>query len=110
MSHRKRKHPKRSRRKHAARAARLATLPPATPPATILTRAPRLLDALATALNDLDHAGLRVKFAWGGAVTDAGYVLRLPTAPRDPSAGERWQVRTPVLTEFAATEGDDLDS
>lgn len=108
MSSRKKHGSARKRRRRAKRAARLAAASLAgPPPAAVPARAPVYLGRLASALNALDRAGLKVRFAHGGAVTAAGYVLRLPS--RHGKAGEHWQVRTLALTEFTPPREDDLD-
>jgi hypothetical protein len=59
--------------------------------------APRLLADLAEALNACEAAGLIVALAEGAAITKAGYVLTVG----DPQiCGERYEPRTPWLTEF----------
>ena len=99
-------------RKPAKQAARLAASPPVAvpPPGTAAGRAPRLLAALAAALNAIEGAGLPVKLAHGAALTDAGFVFRL-VPPHEPGfAGDCWQVRTRMLTEFPRlAPGDDFD-
>lgn len=94
--------------KPGKQAARLAAAPPVAeaPPGPGLARAPEMLAALASALNALDKAGLRVKFAHGAALTDAGFVFRLASPE---ASGETWQARTRTLTEFPVPIGDDFD-
>lgn len=68
-----------------------------TPPAAT-EQAPRLLQALADALNACETAGLIVALEAGAAVTTAGYVL--PVGDEPMFAGERYAARTALLTEF----------
>ena len=93
-------------------AARLASAPPVVdgPPAkAALGLVPDLLGRVALALNDCEAAGLPVQLAHGAVVSDAGYVLRI-ILPHEPGfAGECWQVRTRMLTEFPQVTGDDFD-
>lgn len=97
--------------KPGKQAARLASAPPVTQaaPRPALARAPELLAGLASALNALEEAGLRVKFAHGAALTDAGFVFRLALGGERGPDGETWQARTRMLTEFPVPDGDDFD-
>ena len=63
--------------------------------------APRLLEAVAAALNACQEAGLAVKFRHGAVITPAGYVLE--------AQGGRWVARTLTWTEFSTLDGDDGD-
>ena len=64
---------------------------------------PRLLTALAEALNACDDAGLRVRFRHGAVLTQGGFVL--------PTEGGPWVARSSVYTEFDVDlDEDELDT
>ncbi len=91
---------RKGRRKKRRKPSRPAACPRCHSPADGTPGA--LLRALAAVLNASADAGLKVKFAHGGAVTREGYVL--------PLQGGRWTARTLAYDPLSPAEApDDLD-
>ena len=67
--------------------------------------APRLLSAIADALNAAERAGLAVNLAHGAASTSHGYVLPVG----DGRLGARWAARVKVPHEMSPEQGSDDD-
>jgi hypothetical protein len=97
----------RSRKQHGKRTARAVYSPPPEYRRDGSGRvAPRLLTAVADALNACDKAGILVQLAHGAAITNEGYVLAVGDG-NVPMMGNRWVARTRALTPFSDQADDD---